>query len=70
MASSDSIKELRKKLQMTQVELAQELGCSQNTISQYEHGVKTPSVKIAQKMVRLAKENKIKVTLTDIFPED
>lgn len=45
----DNIKQLRKQKGLTQVDLAQKLGCTQGIITAYENNLKRPSVaRIAQ----------------------
>lgn len=70
MGIGENLKKIRKALNLTQEDFAQELGSSQSAISEYEKGVKTPSLKVAQKIVKFAKTKKVKVTLNDIFPEE
>ena len=48
-----TIKELREEQNLSQAELAQEVGCSVNTMSAYETGKRTPSEKIVQKIKEL-----------------
>ena len=45
-----TIKELREEKELSQEELAKELGCSSNSISQYETGKRKPSDKIVEKI--------------------
>ncbi len=65
----ETVKRIRISLGLTQAELAKEINSSQAAISEYEGGVKIPSLKVAQKLIKLARAKKIKVTLMDIFPE-
>lgn len=44
------IKELRIECELTQQELANKIGASQNTISQYEHGRAKASIEIIVKL--------------------
>lgn len=46
----ERIKELRKEAGLSQIELAEELGMKQNTISQYESGTYCPSVDVVFKL--------------------
>jgi transcriptional regulator with XRE-family HTH domain len=64
------IKNLRLQMGLTQSQLASLIGCKQNTLSQYEHGLASPSIKLAKEIVRAAKDKKIKIKLEDIFPDD
>ena len=45
-----TIKELRDEKDLSQEELAKEIGCSANSISQYETGKRNPSEKVVQKI--------------------
>lgn len=47
------IAELRKSYNLTQKELAESLGIAQNTLSQYERGVRRPSGRIILKIAKL-----------------
>ncbi|MCL2556721.1 MAG: helix-turn-helix domain-containing protein [Firmicutes bacterium] len=46
------LKELREEKGLTQVQLAKELGFSQNTISQYESGVTEPNIQTIKKICK------------------
>lgn len=50
------MKECREILGLTQQELAGKLGLSQETISQYENGFRTPNVNVAKKIAEILKE--------------
>lgn len=75
---SQKIKELRERANMTQTELAQEIGVSKSVISAYEKGIRNPSFAVLQEMSNvfnvpeayfLAKndeEIKITVDITDL----
>ena len=49
-------RECREHLQMTQAELAEKVGLSQETISQYEIGTRTPNVDVARKIAKVLRE--------------
>lgn len=70
MRIGETIKEVRLKAGMTQVEFAKILGSSQAAISECENGTKTPSLKFSQKIVKFAKSKKMKLTLDDIFQDE
>lgn len=53
------IKILRKKLILSQTELANMLGVSFTTISRWEQGLHEPTIKMKRKISELCKENKI-----------
>lgn len=47
---SQKIKELRERANMTQTELAQEIGVSKSVISAYEKGIRNPSFSVLQEL--------------------
>jgi len=55
------VKELREKLIITQVELAELLGVSYASINRWETGKHVPTTKIKRKIVELCKENNIEL---------
>ncbi|MCI9652844.1 MAG: helix-turn-helix transcriptional regulator [Acholeplasmatales bacterium] len=59
MKWSDAIKELRNKLLITQVELAELLGVSYASVNRYENGVYEPTMKIKRKLKIMFEENRI-----------
>lgn len=69
MNIGDTIKRVRNEAKMTQVEFSKSLEISQTAVTEYERGIRTPSLKVAKKIIDFAKQNKIKLTLTDIFSE-
>jgi transcriptional regulator with XRE-family HTH domain len=70
MNKGEVIKEVRQQMGLTQAQFASLVGCKQNTLSQYEHGLANPSVKIAKEIVKAAKVEKIEIKLEDLFPDD
>lgn len=56
------IRKCREELGFTQQELAEKVGLSQETISQYEIGTRTPNVNIAKKIAEA-----LNVSLDNIF---
>lgn len=70
MSKGEVIKKIREKTGMTQAEFSENIGCKQNTLSQYENGKADPSIKIGLAIITLAKKYKIKITLEDIFREE
>lgn len=70
MSIGETIKRIRAAIGMTQVEFAKAIGAGQSSISDYEKGLAIPSLKVAQKIVKVAKENKVKVKFSDLFPDD
>ena len=55
------IKKLREKLILTQTEFAKILGVSFTTVSRWEKGVHTPTMKVKRKIVELCKDNNIEM---------
>jgi DNA-binding XRE family transcriptional regulator len=53
------VKEIRKKLIITQVELAELLGVSFSSINRWETGKHEPTTKIKRKLVEICKTNNI-----------
>lgn len=63
----NSIKTIRKKLQLSQDELAAKVGRSQSCISHYEQGKREIDVQTAKAIVRLAKKHGHPCSLDLIF---
>ena len=59
MTYADAIKELRKKLILTQTEFAELLGVSFQSINRWEKGKHEPTIKIRRKIVEICKANNI-----------
>ncbi len=70
MKIGQNLKRIRKELRLTQAELAKTLGLSQAAIAEYETDTRMPSLKVANKLIKLAKSKKIKVKIDDFFPEE
>ncbi|CAK6616192.1 helix-turn-helix transcriptional regulator [Providencia stuartii] len=62
------ISRYRKKLGLTQTDLAKELGCTKGNISHYENGRRKADLEVCRKLVRFFNNNGINVTIDDIFP--
>ncbi len=65
---AENFKKLRRALCLSQKELAQELGLTMCTISNYERGSRMPRYVTIRKVMELAKKNGIKITMDDIRP--
>ena len=63
------IKNIRKQLGLTQIELAKELNTTQGQISHLEVGRISVSKDFADLIINIAARNGIKVTYNDIFSE-
>lgn len=51
------IRECRESLGLTQQDLAERVGLSQETISQYENGTRTPNINIAREIAMALNES-------------
>ncbi len=69
MDYSKLIKELRKKLIVSQAELAKMLGCSFASVNRWENGLHEPTYKMKRKIVSLCRKCKIKVDATKDIDE-
>lgn len=62
------ISRYRKKLGLTQTDLAKELGCTKGNISHYENGRRKADLEVCGQLVSFFNNNGINVTIDDIFP--
>ena len=62
--------EIRKQLGITQAQLAARIGWKQPRIANYEVGIRLPSLRVAQKIVKALKSFGAKVRLEDVFPPE
>ena len=58
----------RKKAGMSQLQIAEALGLSQATISQYESGDRTPGIRTIYEVIAVLKKHKVKCSVNDLFP--
>lgn len=63
----NAILNIRKRLSVSQVGLSHELGVTQSLISQYENGMCHPSLRVARRLVDIAKSRGIDLTLDAIY---
>lgn len=56
MDYSDLIKELRQKMVVSQVELAEKLGVSFATVNRWENGLHVPNYKMKREILKLCKK--------------
>ena len=63
------IRKARKKLGMTQAQLAPELEVTRATLSRYETGVIDVPVSIAWKVVHLMRDRKMRASLATLYPD-
>lgn len=61
---------LRKQAKLTTNQMAQAIGMSQASVSQYETGNRTPSKRVIERYVSFAKKHKFAVKLEQIFELD
>ncbi len=64
----NKISQYRKKLGLTQTDLANELGCTKGNISHYENGRRKADLEVCRQLVSFFNSNGIRVTIDDIFP--
>ena len=65
----NNLKAIRKKLNLTQAELAKLIGCTQGNIGHYENKNQTIKPEVAQRIVSVAKEHGLEITYEDIYVE-
>ncbi len=65
-----AVKNLRQHLLMTQLNFANELGCSREMIGKYESGKVYPRSSTIKKMMELARKNKIKIKVEDFLKDE
>lgn len=61
-----TFKSIRKRLQVTQAEIAEALGCSQSNVSFYEKGQTVPPP-IAGKLIEFARSRGAELSFDDIY---
>ncbi len=69
MTFSDNIKKLRLRLKMSQRAFSKALGLTPSVACYYERGHRRPGPKTIFKMIKLAKDNGIKIRFEDIRDE-
>ncbi len=62
MKYSDAIKELRKRMLVSQTELAKKLGVSYATVNRWENGLHEPTYAAKRKLRKLFENNDIHLT--------
>lgn len=67
---SKNIRKIRRKLGLTQQQLAFILDASQQAVANYENGVRKPSIEFSCKLIKFAQERGLKVHLEDILCKD
>ncbi len=69
MLQGKRMKILRAQLGMSQAKLAKALGVTTTTVSGWEVGRYMVSVKAAKKLIQLAAENNINLTMDELYSE-
>ena len=65
----NNLKAIRNAFNLTQAELAQLIGCSQGNIGHYESRGQRIRQEVAQRIIEVAKQRGIAITLEDIYGE-
>lgn len=68
-APMQTIYEIRSRLGYSQSEFADLLGVRQGTISNYEQGLRRPSIGLAKKILALAQERGYRYTLDELYQD-
>ena len=63
------IRQLRKRLKVSQVQLAREIGVTQSAISQFENGSSIPSPDTVLKIIDFAKRRNVVVSFDSIYSQ-
>ena len=64
----NNISRYRKKLGITQNDLAKELGCTKGNVSHYENGRRKADLDVCRKLVDFFNKKGVKGTIDDLFP--
>lgn len=67
MSTAEAVKTIRLSFCMEQKEFAALIGVSISTVSHYETSTRTPRLPIVKKLLELAKQQKIKISVEDFF---
>lgn len=70
MKSNELFKNLRLKMDFSQIELSNLLSIKQSTLSNYETGKRKPSLKICYKLIKLARLKNISINIENLRPEE
>jgi len=65
----NAIQTFRTRLGLTRVEFASAIGVTQAAVYKHEHGKSKPAPDTAWRMVWLARANRMRLKLEDIYPE-
>ncbi|MGX8939473.1 helix-turn-helix transcriptional regulator [Symbiopectobacterium sp. Eva_TO] len=64
----NQLRQFRKRVRLTQSELARIMGCTPGAICHYEHGRRNIDIKLAQKIVQVLNSKGVSIGLDDLFP--
>lgn len=64
----NNLSRYRKKLGLTQANLADALGCTKGNISHYENGRRKADLDMCRNLVTFFNRNGVPVTVDDLFP--
>ncbi|MDC6133684.1 helix-turn-helix transcriptional regulator [Burkholderia gladioli] len=65
----NSLLQVRKRLSLTQRDLSVALGVGQSAISQYECGACDPSIEVSRKLIEVARNRGVSITLDEIYAD-
>jgi len=65
---TNNIKVIRERLGLSRVEFAKRIGMAYSTICNYEYENKSPRVQTCYRIIKLAKEFNINISMEDIRP--
>ncbi|MDN7825118.1 helix-turn-helix transcriptional regulator [Burkholderia cenocepacia] len=63
----NNLNAVRKRLGLSQKQLAAVCGVGQSAVSQYENGTCDPAIGVARKVIDYARENGVSVTLDEVY---
>lgn len=67
MKQTNNIEIIRKKLNLSRQQLSEYLGVTPSAICNYEKGVRNPRINTCRKLISLASNMGMKITLNDIL---
>ena len=70
MSASETIKNIRIHLLLSQTDFAEKLGVSRQIINNYEHRQRKPSLKFIKKLKEVAEQNNIPFNINDLIEDE
>lgn len=64
----NNLRNLRKKMSITQKELATDIGCSVSAIGHYEAERRSPDIPTCHKIINAFSRRGVRISIEDIFP--